>query len=250
MGSKEFYNNHKGEYFIHKDKKVRIIGYNDYHFDALIVSMNDNTGERCKCSQEYVNYELLGNEDSFRYALICNLKEITEQNKKTIMETRNVKITLETAKRWYEQGGEFKEMALSAFTESELNPIRNEWVSKFIGVKIAGFYIAQVSEIRDFEESIANKTDINLFKTEKQAKSALAYAQLTQLMALPEYNGDWVPDWKNRTQLKHCIEMDSMNIVSVTFYTAYSKLSFKTIEIRNRFLENNLDLLKEYFELY
>ena len=49
------------------------------------------------------------------------------------METRNVKITLETAKRWYEQGGEFKEMALSAFTEAELNPIRNEWESKFIG---------------------------------------------------------------------------------------------------------------------
>ena len=39
------------------------------------------------------------------------------------METRNVKITIETAKRWYEQGGEFKEMALSAFTEAELNPI-------------------------------------------------------------------------------------------------------------------------------
>jgi len=68
-------------------------------------------------------------------------------------------------------------------------------------------------------------------------------------MALPEYNGDWVRDWGNSSQLKHFIEMDSMNIVSVTFYTAYSKLSFKTIEIRNRFLENNYDLLKEYFEL-
>ena len=60
--------------------------------------MNDNTGERCKCSQEFINYELLANEDSFRYALICNLKEITKQNKKTVMETRNVKVSLETAK--------------------------------------------------------------------------------------------------------------------------------------------------------
>ena len=39
------------------------------------------------------------------------------------MEARNVKVSLETAKRWYEQGGEFKEMALSAFTEAELNPV-------------------------------------------------------------------------------------------------------------------------------
>ena len=56
------------------------------------------------------------------------------------METRNVKVSLETAKRWYEQGGEFKEMALSAFTESELNPVRNEWESKFIGKVIDGVY--------------------------------------------------------------------------------------------------------------
>ena len=42
------------------------------------------------------------------------------------METRNVKVSLEAAKRWYTQGGEFKEMALSAFTEAELNPNRTK----------------------------------------------------------------------------------------------------------------------------
>ena len=164
------------------------------------------------------------------------------------METRSVKVSLETAKRWYEQGGEFKEIALSAFTESELNPIRNEWESKILGKDIDGFYISSLSYVVQFNNNCA-KRDKSTFKTEKQAKSALAYAQLTQLMALPEYNGDWVPDWKNGTQLKHCIKMDSMNIVYATFSTAYSKLSFKTAEIRNRFLKNNYDLLKQYFEL-
>ena len=171
MGSKEFYNNHKGEYFIHNDKKVRIIGYNDYHFDALIVSMNDNTGERCKCSQEFINYELLGNEDSFRYVLICNLKEITKQNKKTVMETRNVKVSLETAKRWHEQGGEFKEMALSAFTEAELNPIRNEWERKFIGKEIKGYYSTN-SKILEAKGNCSSRCK-DIFKTEKQAKSII-----------------------------------------------------------------------------
>ena len=152
------------------------------------------------------------------------------------------------AKRWYEQGGEFKEMALSAFTETELNPIRNEWNSKILGKMTCGYFLYD-SEINKANKSHFQKEDKDIYNTEKQAKSALAYAQLTQLMALPEYNGDWVPDWGNETQLKHCIEMDSMNIVSVTFSTAYSKLSFKTVEIRNRFLNNNYDLLKEYFEL-
>ena len=96
------------------------------------------------------------------------------------METRNVKITLETAKRWYEQGGEFKEMALSAFTEAELNPIRNEWDSKFIGKEIDGVYIQSDGCIYRMD-CICNYSEKGTYKTEKQAKSALAYAQLTQL---------------------------------------------------------------------
>ena len=111
------------------------------------------------------------------------------------METRNVNVSLETAKRWYEQGGEFKEMALSAFTEAELNPIRNEWEDRIIayGTKfVSGWYLGVNSVYKETNEE---NIDRSTFKTEKQAKSALAYAQLTQLMALPEYNGDWVPDW-------------------------------------------------------
>ena len=61
------------------------------------------------------------------------------------MEARNVKVSLETAKRWYEQGGEFKEMALSAFTEADLNQIRNEWESKILGKDIDGFYISTMT---------------------------------------------------------------------------------------------------------
>jgi len=163
------------------------------------------------------------------------------------METRNVKVSLETAKRWYEQGGEFKEMALSAFTEVELNPVRNEWESKFIENNIKGCYIGRDSIISHLDY-IASKSKKGTFKTEKQAKSALAYAQLTQLMALPEYNGDWVPDWSNSCD-KFIIGRHSGDI-EIEYYTKhYYPISFKTAEIRDKFLENNLDLLKEYFEL-
>lgn len=164
------------------------------------------------------------------------------------METRNVKITLETAKRWYEQGGEFKEMALSAFTESELNPIRNEWESKFIENNIKGCYIGRDSIISHLDY-IASKSKKGTFKTEKQAKSALAYAQLTQLMALPEYNGDWVPDWNNGLVWKYSIVRSGSGIYRGSCGQNYEPISFKSSEIRDKFLENNLDLLKEYFEL-
>ena len=164
------------------------------------------------------------------------------------METRNVKITLETAKRWYEQGGEFKEMALSAFTESELNPIRNKWEERFIGENIQGFYIGNDAEIY-LEDSIANYSEKGTFKTEKQAKSALAYAQLTQLMALPEYNGDWVPDWSSNDEYKYVIRRYGHGLDTDYYSNTHHPISFKSEEIRDKFLENNLDLLKEYFEL-
>ena len=99
------------------------------------------------------------------------------------MESRNVKVSLETAKRWYEQGGEFKEMALSAFTEVELNPIRNEWESKIFGKTLCGYFMCD-SKINKSNESPFTKEDKDIYKTEKQAKSALAYAQLTQLMCI------------------------------------------------------------------
>ena len=163
------------------------------------------------------------------------------------METRNVKVSLETAKRWYEQGGEFKEMALSAFTEDELNPIRNEWGGKFVGENIQGFYIGNDGEVY-MEDSIANYSEKGTYKTEKQAKSALAYAQLTQLMALPEYNGDWVPDWDSSSDKFIIIRV--RNGIDTDYYSlSHHHISFKSAEIRDRFLENNLDLLKEYFEL-
>ena len=163
------------------------------------------------------------------------------------MEARNVKVSLETAKRWYEQGGEFKEMALSAFTEAELNPVRNEWESKFMENNIKGCYIGRDSIISHLDY-IASKSKKGTFKTEKQAKSALAYAQLTQLMALPEYNGDWVPDWSD-DNTKFIIRRCGNTIVFDFYTKTYYSISFKTPEIRDRFMKNNLDLLKEYFEL-
>ena len=165
------------------------------------------------------------------------------------METRNVKVSLETAKRWYVQGGEFKEMALSAFTEDELNPVKNEWKSKFICKKIDGWINIRSGSVEYHKASQADDDYKDIYKTEKQAKSALAYAQLTQLMALPEYNGDWVPDWSNINERKYVLCRLQKKIEVDSTVSLHYPISFKSLGIRDKFLENNYDLLKEYFEL-
>lgn len=162
------------------------------------------------------------------------------------MEARNVKMTLETAKRWKEMGGEYEQVAVETFPE--LVEIKNEWSKKFIDKMIEGFYIFGAS-VRKIYQCDGFKDCANLFKTEKQAKSALAYAQLTQLMALPEYNGDWVPDWENDSQKKFCIVPSKENLQIEIFREYKQKICFKSMVLAERFFENNFDLLKQFNEL-
>ena len=70
--------------------------------------------------------------------------------------------------------GRIKEMALSAFTESELNPVRNEWESKFIGKVIDGVYFESDGCIyvggvvmRKFLRIILVNEDVVLFPIEE-----------------------------------------------------------------------------------
>ena len=162
------------------------------------------------------------------------------------METRNVKMTLETAKRWKEMGGEYEQVAVETFPE--LVEVKNEWSKKFIDKMIEGFYIFGAS-VRKIYQCDGFKDCANLFKTEKQAKSALAYAQLTQLMALPEYNGDWIADWTNGSQNQWCIVLYGSGIIVQGYRKFKQQICFKTLEIAEIFLKNNRDLLKQYFEL-
>ena len=42
-------------------------------------------------------------------------------------EERNITLTLDKAKEWYNKGGELKEIALQAFSKKELNPLPRSW---------------------------------------------------------------------------------------------------------------------------
>ena len=116
------------------------------------------------------------------------------------MEEKSIKIQIP-------DGYEIDE-AKSSFTEIKFKPIDDKypdsWEKAFLGKRISGFYTNSYSNIKEvcFDFTACGK---NLFKTKEQTKSALAYAQLTQLMALPCYNGDWEADWEDGIQPKYVI---------------------------------------------
>ena len=68
-------------------------------------------------------------------------------------------------------------------------------------------------------------------------------------MALPEYNGDWVPDWDNDKQVKYIIVRFKNKIIKDQSINSYFPIAFKSASALNKFFENNYDLLKEYFQL-
>ena len=91
--------------------------------------------------------------------------------------------------------------------------------------------------------------DKNVFKTEKQAKSALAYAQITQLMALPCYNGDWIPDWENGLFDKYALIRTNNVIGLILRCDTFAPIAFKSKGVRESFLKNHEDLLRQYFQM-
>ena len=140
----------------------------------------------------------------------------------------------------------------STFTNIVFKPIEvkcpKSWEGAFIGNPIFGYWIGAQSDIIESDVN-ALSVDKNVFKTEKQAKSALAYAQITQLMALPCYNGDWIPDWENPNEGKYFPYRVNNIILSSISCTGFHHVAFKSYDVYKAFIENHEDLLKQYFQM-
>lgn len=111
--------------------------------------------------------------------------------------------------------------------------------------RLSGCYIADNCIIRPASNIIANGENKNVFLTEKHAKSALAMAQISQL--IPFYGGEITDEeWKDGDMKKYVITRDCNEIKSVVNYIKYEFLAFHTEEQRNVFLKNNEQLVKDY----
>ena len=91
------------------------------------------------------------------------------------------------------------------------------------------------------------KDNLDVFVTEKLAKSALAMAQISQIMANDERFGGVVTDeeWKDDT-LKYVLVRKNEEISTEARLYTYTFLAFHTEEQRDLFLKENEDLVKDY----
>ena len=88
----------------------------------------------------------------------------------------------------------------------------------------------------------------NVFATRRQAKSALAMARISQIMANDERFGGVITDeeWNSADLLKYVIARERGDISLSIYYTVYHFLAFHTRGQRDLFLKENEDLVRDY----
>ena len=159
------------------------------------------------------------------------------------METRQIELSLDTAKRWYEQGGEYRDIALTAFKEHELIGDRlpktwYEYCVKYGGVG------DKIDESLNSAYTIINRY---VFLDYKQTQAYIAKMMLHLLR--DEYRQGWLPDWEDDNQDKYVI-LSSKGERCVAYCQSISRfLAFQDKKRANEFLTNFRELIEEAGDL-
>ena len=159
------------------------------------------------------------------------------------METRYIELSLDTAKRWYEQGGEYRDIALTAFKEHELigDRLPKTWDE----------YCIKHGEVGDKIKASLNTAYMTInkhtFSDYNQAQAHIAMIKLHLLR--DEYRQGWVPEWEDAGELKYLILRfgNKLDVIEIT--TTVSFLAFQDERQANEFLTNFRELIEEAGDL-
>ena len=116
---------------------------------------------------------------------------------------------------------------------------------------IEGYFIdSEISKVFHTEEPVPSDC-FSVFATEVQAKSALAMARISQIMANDERFGGVVTDeeWHDDSTWKYFIYRKDDAITTNETGMEWHFLAFHEPEQRNLFLQENEDLIRNYFML-
>ena len=159
------------------------------------------------------------------------------------METRTIELSLDTAKRWYEQGGELRDLAIGAFGDKELigNRLPKTWDE----------YCIKHGEVGDKIKASLNTayTMINkyTFSDYKQTEAHIAMMKLHLLR--DEYRIGWVPEWGNIDESKFVIEMVENELTVENYGITRHFLAFQDEKRAEEFLTNFSELIEEAGDL-
>jgi len=128
-----------------------------------------------------------------------------------------------------------------------LSKIQKRWRDKE-NYDVSGYFIQNDSKIVSHLSGHNTNINYNVFATEKQAKSALAMARISQIMANDERFGGVITDkdWCDN-HWRYAIIRTKIGLELSLRYYGYEYLAFHTREQAELFLKENEDLVKDYY---
>lgn len=137
----------------------------------------------------------------------------------------------------------------STFDCIKFKPIAQKWRGN-VHNSMQGYFISPNSEITEISPCGNNPSNYNVFATEKQAKSALAMARISQIMANDKRFGGVVTDEEWMEDSAKCVlERYRGEINKWKYCDTYDFLAFHTEEQCDLFLKENEDLVRDYLML-
>lgn len=163
---------------------------------------------------------------------------------------RAIMLSLEKAKEFYAKGGEFRDLALGAYTEEELAkavlPKTWEEFCENYPVRVGECWLSGGDDILQCTYSQNSRTHKNWIPSKKSAEAHLAMIQLEQLRNC--YRQGWVPDYDDSAPKYYITIGRSGAIVRVTYYESRF-LTFQDEETTFEFAERFPDLIKKAGDL-
>ena len=163
----------------------------------------------------------------------------------------------ETSRAVHPADKEQRELLLSKLKEAgyewdadalELKKIEPEFWSDDKSNAFVGFFIGTYGDIIEVSKLSNTVSNYNIFATKKQAKSALAMARISQIMANDIENfGGVVTDeeWENN-EGKYIIYREENSVCKTTIGSDYYFLAFHTEKQRDLFLEKYPQLVRDF----
>ena len=167
------------------------------------------------------------------------------------MEARVITLTPEKAKEFYKKGGEFRDLALSAYTEEELIEIMlpKTWEEfcKNYKVQKDEYFISSNSTIEGVLSKIRLPCkDSNLLPNKQAAEAHLALIKLHQLRDC--YRQGWKPDLIVPESIFAIFCTKGKYSVEEFIYSS-EFLSFQSRQLAQEFLNNFRDLILQAGDL-
>jgi len=158
---------------------------------------------------------------------------------------KNIKMSLEAARQMYKEGNETtNKWLLENFTKEELEPKKGfTWEESFKG---EGYFIETYSCIEFTHTSPTTRKNRNVFLTEKHAKSALAFAQLSHICE--KYNeGKYYQSVCGMTNYWYVTKFDGKSLGVNSFPYHFLHLAFTNYEDAITSMEVNRQLWLDYW---